>query len=68
MGCGVVPWMIAPELLPLIALPTGSALANACSWLINFGVNTVWPPMNAKLQNYSFVVFTLINFIGILFV
>ncbi|KAK4519533.1 uncharacterized protein ATC70_009769 [Mucor velutinosus] len=68
MGCGVVPWMIAPELLPLAALPSGSALANACNWLINFIVNTVWPPMNASLGKYSFVVFAVINFLGVVFV
>lgn len=68
MGCGVVPWMIAPELLPLAALPSGSALANACNWLINFVVNTVWPPMNTGLGNYSFVVFAVINFLGMLFI
>ncbi|GAN02877.1 solute carrier family 2, facilitated glucose transporter member 1-like isoform X2 [Mucor ambiguus] len=68
MGCGVVPWMIAPELLPLTALPSGSALANACNWLVNFIVNTVWPPMNAGLGNYSFVVFAVINFLGAVFV
>ncbi|EPB81457.1 hypothetical protein HMPREF1544_11822 [Mucor circinelloides 1006PhL] len=68
MGCGVVPWMIAPELLPLAALPSGSALANACNWLVNFVVNTVWPPMNASLENYSFVVFAVINFLGVVFV
>lgn len=68
MGCGVVPWMIAPELLPLAALPLGSALANACNWLVNFVVNTVWPPMNASLENYSFVVFAVINFLGVVFV
>ncbi|KAI8051876.1 general substrate transporter [Thamnidium elegans] len=60
MGCGVVPWMIAPELLPLVALPIGSALGNS--------LNTVWPHMNAGLAGYSFTVFTVINFIGILFV
>ncbi|KAL7318219.1 Bifunctional purine biosynthesis protein PurH [Mucor circinelloides] len=68
MGCGVVPWMIAPELLPLAALPSGSALANACNWLVNFVVNTVWPPMNASLESYSFVVFAVINFLGVAFV
>lgn len=68
MGCGVVPWMIAPELLPLVALPIGSALGNSCNWIINFIVNTVWPHMNAGLAGYSFTVFTVINFIGILFV
>ncbi|KAF1804450.1 general substrate transporter [Mucor lusitanicus] len=68
MGCGVVPWMIAPELLPLATLPSGSALANACNWLVNFIVNTVWPPMNAGLGNYSFVVFAVINLLGAIFV
>lgn len=60
--------MPAQQLLPLLALPTGSAFGNACNWLINFAVNTVWPLMNAGLKNYSFVVFTVINFIGVLFV
>lgn len=68
MGCGVIPWMIAPELLPLNALPIGSAIANSCNWLINFVVNTVWPPMNAGLKAYSFIVFAVINFIGFFFV
>lgn len=35
-GCGVVPWLLAPELLPLKALAAGSALGNAGNWLMNF--------------------------------
>lgn len=35
-GCGVIPWLLAPELLPLKALAAGSALGNAGNWLMNF--------------------------------
>lgn len=68
MGCGVIPWLIAPELLPLYALPPGSALANASNWLFNFVINTVWPEMNNNLGDYSFIVFAVINFVGFLFI
>ena len=68
MGCGVIPWLIAPELLPLSALPPGSALGNASNWLFNFIINTVWPYQDANLGNYSFTVFAAINFLIFLFV
>ncbi|KAF7730948.1 hypothetical protein EC973_000994 [Apophysomyces ossiformis] len=68
MGCGVIPWMIAPELLPMHALAAGSALGNSSNWLFNFIVNTVWPLMDSNLGNYSFTVFIAINAIGFLFV
>ncbi|KAI9253522.1 general substrate transporter [Phascolomyces articulosus] len=68
MGCGVIPWLIAPELLPLAALPPGSALGNASNWLFNFIINTVWPYQDANLGNYSFTVFAAINFLIFLFV
>ncbi|KAI9488218.1 general substrate transporter [Zychaea mexicana] len=68
MGCGVIPWLIAPELIPLVALPPGSALGNASNWLFNFVINTVWPYQDANLGDYSFTVFAAINFLLFLFV
>jgi hypothetical protein len=66
-GCGVVPWMIAPELLPLRGLAAGSALGNGTNWLVNFAENTLWPLIYNKLQNYSFILFIVINFVGFLY-
>ncbi|KAI8378754.1 general substrate transporter [Choanephora cucurbitarum] len=68
MGCGVIPWMLAPELLPMHALAAGSALGNSSNWLFNFIINTIWPQMDQHLGTYSFVVFAVINLIGFLFV
>ncbi|CAO3631719.1 unnamed protein product [Mucor hiemalis] len=67
-GCGVIPWLIAPELLPMHALASGSALGNSSNWLFNFVINTVWPKMNEGLGTYSFIVFVVINLFGFLFV
>ncbi|KAJ2955498.1 hypothetical protein NQZ79_g8513 [Umbelopsis isabellina] len=66
-GCGVVPWMIAPELLPLRGLAAGSALGNGTNWLVNFVENTLWPLIYNKLQNYSFILFIVINLVGFLY-
>ncbi|CAO3674546.1 unnamed protein product [Umbelopsis ramanniana] len=66
-GCGVVPWMIAPELLPLRGLAAGSALGNGTNWLVNFVENTLWPLIFNRLQNYSFILFIVINFVGFLY-
>lgn len=68
MGCGVIPWMIAPELLPMHALASGSALGNCSNWLFNFIINTIWPEMSKGLGTYSFIVFVVINLFGFLFV
>ncbi|CAO3667141.1 hypothetical protein G6F70_007885 [Rhizopus microsporus] len=68
MGCGVIPWLIAPELLPMHALAAGSALGNSSNWLFNFVVNTVWPHMSTGLGTYSFIVFIAINFCGFVFI
>lgn len=67
MGCGVVPWMIAPELLPMHALASGSALGSSSNWLFNFIINTIWPKMSTALGVYAFIVFVVINLIGFLF-
>ncbi|KAI8369586.1 general substrate transporter [Radiomyces spectabilis] len=67
MGCGTIPWIIAPELLPLKALPPGSALGGASNWFFNFLINTLWPQQLANLGNYSFIVFAVVNFILFLF-
>ncbi|KAI7865652.1 general substrate transporter [Spinellus fusiger] len=67
-GCGVIPWMIAPELLPMHALDAGSALGSGSNWIFNFIINTAWPFMNAGLGQYSFIVFVAINFVGFVFV
>ncbi|KAI9364122.1 general substrate transporter [Pilaira anomala] len=66
-GCGVIPWMIAPELLPMHALASGSALGNAANWACNFVINTIWPVMSEGLGTYSFMVFVVINLFGFLF-
>ncbi|KAI8147875.1 general substrate transporter [Fennellomyces sp. T-0311] len=67
LGCAIVPWMIAPELLPLQALPAGSAMGNASNWLFNYLINTLWPLIDAGLNNYSFCLFAGINFVGFVF-
>ncbi|KAI9488217.1 general substrate transporter, partial [Zychaea mexicana] len=67
MGCGTIPWLIAPEMLPLHALPPGSALGCASNWLFNFLINTLWPQQHENLGNYSFTVFAAINFVGFVF-
>ncbi|CAO3622646.1 unnamed protein product [Mucor fragilis] len=67
MGCGVIPWMIAPELLPMHALASGSAIGNSSNWLFNFVINTIWPKLSEGLGTYSFIVFVVINFLGFLF-
>jgi MFS family permease len=67
MGCGVIPWLIAPELLPMHALSSGSALGNSSNWFFNFLINIIWPYMTAGMGNYSFIVFVVINLIGFLF-
>ncbi|KAJ2963466.1 hypothetical protein NQZ79_g1523 [Umbelopsis isabellina] len=67
LGCGVVPWLMIAELLPLHALAAGSALGNSSNWLVNFVENTLWPIIDSSLQNYSFIIFIIINFIGFLF-
>ncbi|KAI9252111.1 general substrate transporter [Sporodiniella umbellata] len=68
MGCGVIPWLIAPEMLPMHALAAGSALGNSSNWLFNFIINTIWPSMSTGLGTYSFIVFVVINFLGFIFI
>ncbi|KAI7857337.1 general substrate transporter [Circinella umbellata] len=67
LGCAIVPWLIAPELLPLQALPAGAAMGTASNWLFNYLINTLWPLIDKDLGNYSFVLFAAINFGGFVF-
>ncbi|KAI9492226.1 general substrate transporter [Zychaea mexicana] len=67
LGCAIIPWLIAPELLPLQALPAGAAMGNASNWLFNYLINTLWPMIDRDFGNYSFVLFAGINFGGFIF-
>lgn len=60
-------YSMTAELLPLHALAAGSALGNSSNWLVNFVENTLWPIIESHLNNYSFIIFIVINFIGFLF-
>ncbi|KAI8060194.1 general substrate transporter [Gongronella butleri] len=68
LGCGVIPWFIAPELVPMHALASANALGSASNWATNFLFNLVWPYMNTGLGNNAFIVFIAINAAGFLFV
>ncbi|KAI8084933.1 general substrate transporter [Halteromyces radiatus] len=68
LGCGVIPWFIAPELVPMHALASASALGSSCNWLMNFVINILWPYISANLGQNAFCVFIAINFVGFLFV
>ncbi|KAI8344338.1 general substrate transporter [Chlamydoabsidia padenii] len=68
LGCGVIPWFIAPELVPMHALASASALGSASNWLMNFVINILWPYMAANLGDNAFCVFIAINFVGFLFI
>ncbi|ORZ24383.1 general substrate transporter [Absidia repens] len=68
LGCGVIPWFIAPELVPMHALASASALGSSCNWLFNFLINILWPYISQNLGDNAFCVFVAINFVGFLFV
>lgn len=68
LGCGVIPWFIAPELVPMHALASASALGSASNWLMNFLINILWPYISANLGDNAFCVFVAINFVGFLFI
>ncbi|ORZ15910.1 general substrate transporter [Absidia repens] len=68
LGCGVIPWFIAPELVPMHALASASALGSSANWLFNFLINILWPYISANLGTNAFCVFIAINFVGFLFV
>ncbi|CAO3611903.1 unnamed protein product [Cunninghamella blakesleeana] len=67
LGCGVIPWFIAPELVPMHALASASALGSASNWCMNFLVNILWPYMSTGLGDNAFIVFIVVNFIGFVF-
>ncbi|KAI9301054.1 general substrate transporter [Cunninghamella echinulata] len=68
LGCGVIPWFIAPELVPMHALASASALGSSSNWFMNFLINFLWPYMNDGLGKNAFIVFVVINFVGFLFI
>ncbi|ORX49204.1 hypothetical protein DM01DRAFT_1394497, partial [Hesseltinella vesiculosa] len=67
LGCGVIPWFIAPELVPMHALSSATALGGMSNWLMNFIFNYTWTYMDMNLGKNAFIVFVVINFVGLLF-
>ncbi|PRP74705.1 hypothetical protein PROFUN_15863 [Planoprotostelium fungivorum] len=58
IGLGPIPWLIVSEMFPTNALDSATAIVIGANWLSNFGTEWVFPIVNSKLEDYTFVVFT----------
>ncbi|CAO3611907.1 unnamed protein product [Cunninghamella blakesleeana] len=67
LGCGTIPWFIAPEFVPMHALASASALGCTANWTTNFLINILWPYISAGLGDNAFIVFVATNFLGFAF-
>lgn len=67
IGPGSIPWMITPELFTQGPRPAAMSLVTLVNWFSAFVVGLVYPLMQATLKNYSFLPFTALLALFVLF-
>ncbi|KAF9365285.1 hypothetical protein BGX34_010591 [Mortierella sp. NVP85] len=67
-GMGPIPWLLLSELLPTYALSPASSVATGINWGTNFVIGLVFPSMTKGMGSATFILFAVINFLGVLFV
>lgn len=63
MSVNCVPWVYAPEILPLRARTRGAAVATSSNWLWNFTIVMISPIIINRLQWKAYLVFMATNFL-----
>lgn len=58
-----IPWVYAPEILPLHARAKGQALSVSANWLWNFFVVMITPTLIEDLAWKGYLVFMALNFV-----
>ncbi|MCL4141783.1 UNVERIFIED_CONTAM: hypothetical protein GTU68_047061 [Idotea baltica] len=58
IGPGSIPWMITAELFSQGPRPAAMSIAVLINWLSNFLVGIIFPTMQKKLDNYTFLPFS----------
>ncbi|KAK6212684.1 hypothetical protein LQW54_004951 [Pestalotiopsis sp. IQ-011] len=61
MSVNCVPWVYAPEILPLHARTRGAAVATSSNWLWNFTIVMISPIIINRLQWKAYLVFMATN-------
>nr|XP_024219334.1 glucose transporter type 1 isoform X4 [Halyomorpha halys] len=60
LGPGSIPWLITAELFSQGPRPTAMSIAVLVNWLANFLVGIGFPTMQASLENYTFLPFSVL--------
>lgn len=62
LGVGPIPWMIAVELVPYRYSAGSAAVAASTNWFFAFVVGLCFPPLNDLLDQYVFIIFSVVCF------
>ncbi|CRK92725.1 CLUMA_CG006284, isoform A [Clunio marinus] len=60
VGPGSIPWMITAELFSQGPRPTAMAIAVLVNWMANFVVGIGFPSLKTRLENYTFLPFSVL--------
>lgn len=68
VGTGPIPWMMAGEYMPSQYSAGTAAIGASTNWFCCFLVGLAFPPLQAALDEYVFVIFAVICVLGALYV
>ena len=68
LGTGPIPWMMTGEYMPSQYSAGTAAIVASTNWFCNFLVGLVFPPLQAAIGQYVFVIFAGIAFAGAIYV
>ena len=62
LGAGPIPWMMASEIVPTKYKSGLAALGASSNWFFCFLVGLLFPPLNDLMDQYVFIIFTVLCF------
>merc|ERR1711997_75052 len=68
IGAGPIPWMMAGEYMPTQYSAGTAAIGASTNWLCCFLVGLAFPPLQAAMDQYVFVIFGVICVLGALYI
>jgi SP family facilitated glucose transporter-like MFS transporter 3 len=68
IGMGPIPWLIVAEMFPAKPRATAMSIATMVNWICSFIVGLVFPTMQSRLNEFSFVPFATCMVLALLFV
>uniref|UniRef100_K3XC36 Hexose transporter 1 n=1 Tax=Globisporangium ultimum (strain ATCC 200006 / CBS 805.95 / DAOM BR144) TaxID=431595 RepID=K3XC36_GLOUD len=68
IGMGPIPWLIVAEMFPAKPRATAMSIATMVNWICSFIVGLVFPTMQSRLNEFSFVPFMTCMIFALVFI